>query len=99
MMMSSTSELILSNTDPLDRAILAGQKALDDMAMRGEKMTEEEVERGIASAVIGSIWEHVSMARKPYSKTKGADYNAGVAVGFEAALREFSKISIVEGEG
>jgi hypothetical protein len=99
MMMNSTSELILSNTDPLDRAILAGQKALDDMAMRGEKMTEEEVERGIARAVIGSIWEHVSMARKPYSKTKGYDYNAGVVVGFEAALREFSKFIIVEGEG
>ena len=88
----------MTNTDPLDRAILAGQKALDDMARRGEKMTEEEVERGIASAVIESIWEHVSMARKPYSKTKGYDYNAGVAVGFEAALREFRRAHVIKEE-
>jgi hypothetical protein len=54
---------------------------------------DQKQKRRHARALLTPIWEHVAMARKPYSLTKGDEYNAGVVVGFEAAVRAFRQIS------
>jgi hypothetical protein len=51
--------------------------------------TKEQLERTYARALISTVWELAAMGRKPYSVTKGYDYNRGVAVGYETALRYF----------
>lgn len=87
------------NTPELDRAIVAACVASFDADDTCDGFEPSDKDRIYARTLIASVWEQIAMARTPCSKTRGADYNAGVAVGFMAALLELRKFSIVEGEG
>ena len=94
----------MTTTPELDRAIVvAGDAVIKAAAEDGRTIIRPikptKAQRTYARALLASVWEQIAMARKPYSKTKGADYNDGVAVGFEAALREFQRVAGLEGEG
>jgi hypothetical protein len=79
----------MTDTTTLDAAIGAAQ----EQVYNNQERVVDPLDRTYARALLTAVWEHVAMARKPYSLTKGGEYNAGVVVGFETAVRTFRQIS------
>lgn len=88
------------SNEHLDRAIDVADKALEDyVSDPNNEINMVEYGRIHARALLTSVWEQVAMARKPYTTERNADFNDGVAVGFETALHVFRRIGIEGDEG